>query len=162
MLIKYLRQVLRHKYFVFVEAYKLGIPWLGLIHDLSKFTPSEFFAYARNFYGDYPSYRNASEPERSRGHYQGRIEDEFDIAWNEHQKRNKHHWQRWVLINDSSEPQIRALLMPDRYFLEMIADWRGAGRAYGNPDTYAWYKQHESKHIMHVLTRAAVEYELGI
>ena len=51
---KYLKAVLKHKWFVFIECRKLGIPWLGVIHDLSKFLPSEFIPYARYFYGPYP------------------------------------------------------------------------------------------------------------
>jgi len=48
--ISYLKYILRHKWFVFWEACKLGIPWLGLIHDWHKFLPDEFFPYARYFY----------------------------------------------------------------------------------------------------------------
>ena len=48
---KYLSYVLRHRWFVFIECCKLGIPWRGLVHDLSKFIPSEFIPYARYFYG---------------------------------------------------------------------------------------------------------------
>lgn len=35
----YLWYVLRHKYFVFVECCRLGVPWRGLVHDLSKLSP---------------------------------------------------------------------------------------------------------------------------
>jgi hypothetical protein len=55
MCLKYLWSMMRHKWFVFIEACKLGIPWLGLIHDLSKFAPSEFIPYARYFYGNHPA-----------------------------------------------------------------------------------------------------------
>lgn len=48
--LKYLSYVLRHKWFVFLAACKLGIPWLGIIHDLSKFRLSEWLPYARHFH----------------------------------------------------------------------------------------------------------------
>ena len=44
--LKYLCYVLRHKWYVFIECCKLGIPVRGLVHDLSKFRPSEWFPYA--------------------------------------------------------------------------------------------------------------------
>ena len=149
MIWEYTWQVVRHKYFTAVEAYKLGVPLLGLIHDLSKLTPGEFFAYARYFYP------GGSPNDSKHG-------ADFDVAWNHHQKHNKHHWQYWVLINDSSKPQIRALPMPERYILEMVADWRGAGRAYGKNDTIVWYLNHHDDQIMHPDTRARVEHLLGI
>ena len=47
----YAKYVIRHKWFVFLEACKLGIVWLGLTHDLSKFRLDEWIPYANYFYG---------------------------------------------------------------------------------------------------------------
>jgi hypothetical protein len=163
--IKFLWSLLRHKFFVFVEACRLGIPWLGLIHDWSKFLPSEYVPYARYFYGNYP--KRSEIHGDMRNEIPDRLTKEgisaaFDIAWNYHEKRNKHHWQYWVLINDRSEPQVQGLPMPERYIREMVADWRGAGRAYGNPNTVEWYQKQAEKQIMHLKTRRRVEELLGI
>lgn len=49
--LKYFNYVFRHKWFVFVECFKFGLLWQGLIHDWSKFLPDEFIAYA-NFFGN--------------------------------------------------------------------------------------------------------------
>ena len=146
MYVKYLRQLIRHKWFVFLAARRLGITWLGVIHDLSKFKPSEFVPYARFFYGGNDKC--------------WWIKDDFDTAWNHHQKRNRHHWQYWMLTNDSDEPQTVCLFMPDKYRKEMIADWCGAGRAYGNPDTLGWYKEHREKIHLHADARWILEQEL--
>jgi hypothetical protein len=54
--LRYLKSQLRHKWFVFVECCKLGIPHLGIIHDLSKFLPSEWRGYACYFYGNFPAW----------------------------------------------------------------------------------------------------------
>lgn len=51
---KYFKYVLRHKWYVFLACLKYGLIWRGIVHDLSKFKPDEFIAYARFFYGDYP------------------------------------------------------------------------------------------------------------
>ena len=163
MYFRYLWALLRHKWFVFLAACKLGIPWLGLVHDWTKFLPSEFIPYARFFYGDYPT---AQEVWRQCPSYTGptkqSVERAFDAAWNCHQKRNRHHWQYWMLTNDSDEPQTVALSMPDCYRREMLADWRGAGRAYGNPNTSQWYEQHKHKIIIHADTRAWIENQVGL
>lgn len=74
----YLRTVLRHKWFVLLEAYKLGILWRGLMHDLSKLRPDELIPYTKYF-----SYEYGTQPEG--------IKRVFDIAWLKHQHRNKHH-----------------------------------------------------------------------
>ena len=148
---KYLWHVMRHKWFVFLAAKDLGIPWLGIIHDASKFKLSEMLPYARYFYGDKPEIDVFVVRESAA----------FNKAWNAHQKCNKHHWQFWLLVNDRSEPQIQALPMPERYIREMIADWRGAGMAYGNPNTLEWYLGTRDKQIIHPETRGRVEELLG-
>lgn len=44
---------------------------------------------------------------------------------------------------------------------EMIADWIGAGRALGKPDTYAWYQSNKRNIFLHPDTQAWVEAELN-
>jgi len=197
--IKFLISLLKHKWYVFLECCNYGVPLLGIIHDLSKFFPAEFLAYAENFYGD-KSTANS---------------DGFDRAWLHHQNANNHHWQYWLIQYDISnkysiqswsdyhdnmiavdnKPLLYvtpvydvggvidgicrtfkdlspitkaaniapvALPMPHKYILEMVADWRGAGRAYGNPDTQNWYRLNKDKMILHQDTRREVEELLGI
>lgn len=52
--------------------------------------------------------------------------------------------------------------MPDVYRREMLADWRGAGRATGNPDTKAWYLKNRHNMRLHPDTRVWIERELKI
>jgi hypothetical protein len=75
----------------------------------------------------------------------------FDFAWLLHQKRNRHHWQWWVLPEDDGN--IKAFDIPLRYRKEMLADWRGAGRALGTPDTCAWYEKNKDKMMLRPGTR---------
>ena len=146
--VKYFSYVIRHKWFVLVEGIKLGVPiWQLLLHDWTKFLLSEAVPYARTFRTSDGKARYA--PDLA-----------FDQAWNSHQKRNKHHWQYWVLIMDSGD--IVPLPMPERHRREMLADWRGAGRALGKPDTAGWYKKNREKIMLHPDTRAWVERKLGI
>ena len=146
---RYFWQVLRHKWFVLVEGVKVNAPIsMLLLHDFSKLSPDEFFPYARNFFAMPP------KSETTIG-IRAKYERDFNEAWLLHQKRNKHHWQYWILVMDEENPV--CFPMPMRYILEMYADWRGAGRAYGNDNTKAWYENHKHKIIVHPSTRAILE-----
>jgi hypothetical protein len=152
---KYLSYVLRHKWFVFIECCKLGIPWRGLIHDMSKFLPSEWFAYAEYFYGEKLSDNYCDVPvvnERKR---------RFDFAWLLHQHRNPHHWEFW-LLRKRNGAQV-ALSMPSVFKKELLADWRGAGRAIsGKDNTVDFYKKNHAQIELHPGTRRWIEEQLGI
>ena len=146
--VEYLKKVLTHKWYVFLECCKLGIPWLGITHDLSKFSPREWRAYAINFCVEWE--------ERPQW-----VEDMFSTAWNHHQKRNLHHPEYWVCMSRGTPDKV--LPMPDRYRREMLADWRGAGRAYvGWDNTKEWYLNNRDSLRLHPETRAWIEEQLGI
>jgi hypothetical protein len=53
--------------------------------------------------------------------------------------------------------------MPDRYRREMLADWRGAGRAItGQDNTRAWYLKNRENIWLHPTTRTWVEHQLEL
>ncbi len=164
---KYLKYVLRHKWYVLLACLKYGLMWQGITHDWSKFLPSEWIPYAKFFYGKHYyekisdisglHYSFGAKESDSKEYWQYR----FDEAWNHHQKRQPHHWQYWLLTMDSGD--IVRLPMPDHFRKEMIADWRGAGRAItGKDDTTNWYLKNRDKMNLHPNTRKWVERELGI
>lgn len=137
---EYLNYILKHKWYVFTASCKLGVPLQGLAHDASKFLPSEWFPYKQYFYGKF---------HKDNG-------ENFNQAWNLHQKRNKHHWQYWVLIEDSGK--VIPLKMPDKYVRAMVADWIGAGRAIpGGLNVYDWYILNRNRMMLHGDTRNQVE-----
>lgn len=151
-MLKYLWYVLRHRWFVFVECCRLGIPWRGIVHDMTKFLPDEFFPYANYFHGP-----KRKEWRDKTGYYKPTDtgDSAFDFAWLLHQKRNPHHWQWWILPEDCGN--IKVLRMPERYILEMVADWHGAGKAQGKPDTVQWYEANKDKMTLHSETRFRIE-----
>src|SRR5947207_278928 len=106
----YLRYVTRHKWFVFVACWQLGIPWRGLIHDWSKFLPCEWFPYVAKFHGGpHRSWATIHGDERNSYRYewtQEGVDEAFDGAWLHHQHVNKHHWQHWVLRNDDGDARV--------------------------------------------------------
>ncbi len=87
----YLRYVLRHKWYVWQEGRRLRVPVLMLlVHDWTKFLPVEWTAYVNAFYAKDGS-----------GHY--KPDPSFFLAWNHHQKYNRHHWQHWLLTLDKPD-----------------------------------------------------------
>jgi hypothetical protein len=139
-LLTYLKYILIHKYYVFVFGLQYNVPlWQLLIHDWTKFLPSELFAYQRYFYRDKQSNKEA-----------------FQVAWNHHQKRNPHHWQYWILLKETGETI--PLEMPAKYVREMVADWTSAGFVQnGKIETWAWYYNNRRGIILHPNTRQLVE-----
>lgn len=78
-LLAFLKVTLLHKWFVFLAGLRTGAPlWRLVIHDWSKFLPSEALAYARHFYGP------KDDPKS------------FNVAWLLHQNRQPHHWEYWI------------------------------------------------------------------
>ena len=45
---KHLFKIFKHKYFVCKYCFKTGLYWRGIVHDLSKFHPKEFFESPQN------------------------------------------------------------------------------------------------------------------
>jgi len=124
--LRYLWYVIRHKWYVSIACFKVGLYWRGITHDMSKLRPSEFFPYAKFFYGS--SYN----------------QHEFDFAWLLHQKRNKHHWQWWILREDDGGTKV--FQMDLESVEEMVCDWIGAGRAInGKNDCVEWYRANRHK-----------------
>lgn len=147
---KYLSYILRHKWFVFQECVKLGIPFLGLIHDWQKFLPFEWMPYVETFYGPW------KYDERPAW-----LVESFDRAWLHHQHLGPHHWQHWISRNDSGSTIV--LEMPDKYRKEMLADWRGASKAkFGIDNTPDWYKENKDKIILGPQTRTWIESQIFV
>lgn len=126
--LNFLFYILKHKYYVFREGRKLGLPIVQLLmHDYSKFFPDEWMASV-----DFNSGGKGSQ-EMLKKHY----------------KRNRHHPQYWVK-NGQAKP------MPKHYRLEMIADW-AAMDILKNEQSSDWYYREGYKLPFHPETRAWVE-----
>lgn len=145
--LRYLGYLLSHKWFVFVECMRLRVPlWIAIFHDWDKFLPDEWLPYARCFYA--PDGTKRYQPDAA--YKQARLL---------HLRRNKHHWQFWVLVWESGE--VECLPMPDVYRREMLADWRGAARSLDRPDLLGWYTTDGDKMSFHPETRRWLEGQLG-
>ena len=115
----------KHRFKVFCLCCRVGIPLQGLLHDLSKFHPVEFFETARYFHeGKYSPIRTCKEVKG------------YSMAWIHHKNHNKHHYEYWYDYN----AKIESPIMPFRYFLEMVCDSFAAGMTYQGKD---WTKEYQ-------------------
>ena len=142
-----LRYLLRHKWYVFIECRKLGVPlWIAILHDWDKLLPGVWFPYARSFFAPNGTFRVDISPA-------------YTQAKMRHNRRNKHHWQFWIYIDDCGE--IECFPIPDVYRREMLADWRGAAISAGKPDLLRWYTSCRDTMHFHPETRDWLEQQLG-
>ena len=153
--LRYGSYVARHKWFVLLGGLRTRAPlYRLLIHDWSKLTPSEWRPYVAQFYNADGSKRDVRRPDG--GYDLAEQPYEFQRAWLGHQRRNKHHWQAWVLMGDNG--QRIPVEIPRRYVREMVADWLGAGRAItGEWDVGPWYEKNRDLMVMHENTRLVVD-----
>jgi hypothetical protein len=153
--IAYFKYLFIHKYYVYKFCRKLKLSvWQSVLHDWSKFLPIELVPYAKYFYNNDGTKRNIRNPDGS--YDPTKIGKDFDYSWLSHQRRNKHHWQHWLLMNDSGSWY--PLEIPDKYIKEMVADWCGAGYAKKKKlEVSEWYKENKSKMILHSDTRKKIE-----
>ena len=114
---KHFKTVCKHKQVVYQECKACGIPWQGIIHDLSKFSKIEFSASAKYFQGN----RSPIEAEKD--------DCGYSVAWLHHKGHNKHHWEWWTDFDDNGN--VIANKIPSKYVVEMLCDWIGAGKVYG-------------------------------
>ena len=112
---RHLTTILTHKWWVFRYACKLGIPWQGFMHDMSKFHPTEFFESVK-------FYKGTSSPIPEAKKVQG-----YSRAWLHHKGCNKHNYEYWT---DNYDLGTDAVKMPYKYVLELVADYLAAGRTY--------------------------------
>lgn len=154
---KYLKYVVRHKWFVYIAGRHLGVSfWRLLKHDWHKFLPSEWFPYVAYFYGPTVAMKDTEPDDYRYWCARGPVMADFDHAWNLHQKRADHHWQFWVLTEDSGK--VKPLQMSEAAVLEMVADWYGAGRAItGKWEADVWYEKNKEKMNLWPKTRERVE-----
>ena len=144
----HLKKILKHKYWVFYYCCKAGIPWRGIKHDMSKFSPIEFWESVRYYQGD-RSPIDACKEDKG-----------VSKAWMHHKGRNTHHYEYW---QDNFDNGGHPIQMPYKDAVEMLCDYLGAGRAYmGKNFSYEaeynwWLKKCEKPLAMHPQTKCFID-----
>ena len=113
--------VIKHRSAVRKNCFRAGIPWRGIVHDLSKYSPTELIPGIRYFQGN----RSPNERERELFGY--------SKAWLHHKGRNRHHFEYWNDVNMTSH-RYEPVGMPTVFAVEMFCDRVGASKVYRGKD----------------------------
>ena len=122
---KHLCAILHHKNLVRAGCFKIGLYKQGLLHDMSKYTPTEFLVGCKYYQGTM-SPNNAEREDKG-----------YSAAWLHHKGRNKHHMEYWIDygVGDGRDGQkthrgICGMKMPIKYVAEMYVDRVSASKNY--------------------------------
>lgn len=113
----HLYTITHHRHLVIRHAFRCGIGFQALGHDLSKYGPTEFFPGVKYYTGS-----------KSPTLYE-RIEEGMSKAWMHHKGRNKHHYEYWTDY-DLTDEAYKPVLMPIKYLKEMFCDRVAASKTY--------------------------------
>lgn len=137
----HLKTILIHKWYVLLACWSCGLYWEGIVHDLSKLSPTEFLELGKYYtVGRSPIVR-------------ARQENGVSKAWLHHMGHNKHHWQYWVDFLPNSNVGV-PMPMDSRSIIELICDWIGAGKAYekekwSQDRLLTYWKEHKHEFLLH-------------
>lgn len=130
-ILAHLHTVNRHRRLVRRYCFRLGLILQGLTHDLSKYSPAEFWRGARYYQG----YRSPNDAERTA--------TGLSLSWLHHKGRNRHHFEYWIdyCRDGDGKVYMGGCKMPKKYVAEMFCDRVAACRVYQKDnytDASAW------------------------
>ena len=132
-MITHFRTITRHKFEVMKLCWIASLYWQGLKHDLSKYSPIEFFSSVKYSNGK-------SSPIDVEKAVLG-----YSLAWLHHRGNNPHHWEYWI---DNLSSGGTPLPLPHHICMEMICDWIAAGKTYLK---WAWTQEQPETHFKNLL-----------
>jgi hypothetical protein len=104
-----------HKAKVTQLCFACGLYKQGLLHDLSKYSPTELKTGFRYYQG----FRSPIDAQKEK--------EGYSMSWLHHKGRNPHHWEYWL---DNSPDGVQAVKMPVNYVIEMFCDRVAASMIY--------------------------------
>lgn len=147
-----------HKILVMRGCFQVGLIRQGLLHDLSKYSPTEFIVGCKYYQGN----MSPNNAEREAVGYSS--------AWLHHKGRNKNHLEYWIDygIPDKEGPHkgehkgLCGMKMPVNYVVEMYIDRVAASKnyqkeKYRDDSALAYYMNGRQFHVLHDDTRALLE-----
>lgn len=148
-IIRHIKTVMRHKRLVAQNCFRAGLYWQGITHDLSKFSPEEFWVSCRMYQGT----RSPNEAERELKGYSS--------AWIHHKGVNKHHFEHWTDYNPVTK-KVEPVKMPIEYVIEMFCDRVAAskvymGKNYNDNSPLEYFERAKGRRIIHPETSDLLE-----
>ena len=147
--IKHFITITKHRHLVMKLCFKMGLYKQGLLHDLSKYSYTEFSNSAKYYVGTYSP--TISE----------RKEKGYSDIWMHHKGRNKHHYEYWFDFSNV-EKKYDPIKIPIQYVKEMICDRIAASKVYLK-DKYTkssaleYFNRTYDRHEMHPETSALLK-----
>ncbi len=121
--LEHLKTINRHKMLVLQHCFAVGLYRQGILHDLSKYSWTEFSVGAKYYQGN----RSPNDAER---------EDKgYTSSWLHHKGRNKHHLEYWIDYSLDKSKGLVGMEMPKEYVIEMLCDRIAACKIY-NKENY--------------------------
>lgn len=138
--------ITNHKILVMKYCFKVGLYKQGILHDLSKYSPTEFIVGVKHFQGT-ESPNNAE-----------RLIKGYSSAWLHHKGRNRHHFEYWIDYSTIRTEGMVGMKMPVCYVVEMFIDRMCASKnynkeSYTDKDPFNYYERGKHAHMMHEDTR---------
>ena len=133
--------ITKHRHAVIRHCAKSGIFFQGLMHDMSKYSPTEFKQGMKYYTGT----KSPNEGERA--------EYGYSLAWMHHKGRNRHHFEYWTDYNPQTK-LVSPVKMPARFLAEMFCDRVAAskiyqGKNYSNHHPLEYFNRGNAKNVMH-------------
>ena len=155
--VMHFKTITKHRNLVCKYCLRLGLIKQGLTHDLSKYTPVEFWRGVKYYQGN----RSPNDAERR--------QTGVSKAWLHHKGRNKHHFEYWIdyIINEDGSVGFGGNRMPRKYVAEMFCDRVAAcriylGDKYTDAAAYDYYKRAQKWTMIHPETGAELEEMLRV
>ncbi len=147
---EHLKTINKHKLTVMKHCFRVGLYKQGILHDLSKYTWTEFSVGAKYYQGN----RSPNDAER---------EDKgYTTSWLHHKGRNKHHLEYWIDYSTDKSKGIVGMPMPKQYVIEMFCDRIAACKIYNKENYYQtqpldYYMKGRAGKLLHPETKAMLE-----
>lgn len=138
-----------HKLLVMKHCFRVGLYRQGLLHDMSKYMPSEFIQGCMYYQDGKRSPNNGEREDKG-----------YSYAWLHHKGRNRHHFEFWLdYTMDPNQRQypLQPVQMPRKYVAEMLMDRISASKNY-NKETYtdhdplAYFERGRGHYLLHPQT----------
>ena len=157
--VMHFRTITKHRNLVCKYCLRLGLIKQGLTHDLSKYTPVEFWRGVKYYQGN----RSPNDAERR--------QTGVSKAWLHHKGRNKHHFEYWTDYSIEAAKRgdypVKSVQMPRRYVAEMLMDRIAASKTYmkenyTDASPLEYYERGKAGKLMHPDTARELEAMLRI
>ncbi len=148
---EHFKTITHHRHLVMMGCFQVGLYRQGLLHDLSKYSLSEFLVGVKYYQGT----RSPNNAEREAIGYSS--------AWLHHKGRNKHHYEYWIDYSLHAIPGgMMPCPMPNKYIAEMVMDRVAAcktyqGAAYTQRSPLEYYLEGKDPAPLHEYTRTNLE-----